>query len=80
MYVQWRAKKKKHQIQSEVRTMYWLVHAKHHDNDFNVSLFLLAIVLSDSKKTGTVCYLFYAIWGKPPASLPGERKAAPVCL
>jgi hypothetical protein len=32
------------QIQSEVRTMYWLVHAKRHDNDFDVSLFLLAIV------------------------------------
>jgi hypothetical protein len=24
--------------------MYWLVHAKRHDNDFDVSLFLLAIV------------------------------------
>jgi hypothetical protein len=34
----------KHQIQSEVRTMHWLVHAKRHDNDFDVSLFLLAIV------------------------------------
>jgi hypothetical protein len=44
--VQWRANKVKRQIQSEVRTMYWLVHAKRHDNDFDVSLFLLAIVLS----------------------------------
>jgi hypothetical protein len=26
-------KKVTHQIQSEVRTMYWLVHAKRHDND-----------------------------------------------
>jgi hypothetical protein len=24
--------------------MYWLVHAKRHDNDLDVSLFLLAIV------------------------------------
>jgi hypothetical protein len=41
------SKKIKYQIQSEVRsvrTMYWLVHAKRHDNDFDVSLFLLAIV------------------------------------
>jgi hypothetical protein len=37
-------KKVTHQIQSEVRTMYWIVHAKRHDNDFDVSLFLLAIV------------------------------------
>jgi hypothetical protein len=44
IYVQWRAKKVTHRIQSEVRTMYWIVHAKRHDNDVDVSLFLLAIV------------------------------------
>jgi hypothetical protein len=31
--------------------MYWLVHAKRHDNDFDVSLFLLAIVRVSRKST-----------------------------
>jgi hypothetical protein len=31
--------------------MYWLVHAKRHDNDFDVSLFLLAIVHRRPPKT-----------------------------
>jgi hypothetical protein len=38
-YREWRANKVKHQIQNEVRTMYWLVHSKRHDNDFDVSFF-----------------------------------------
>jgi hypothetical protein len=35
--------------------MYWLVHAKRHDNDFDVSLFLLAKVHKTTFKTINSC-------------------------
>jgi hypothetical protein len=39
--------------------MYWLVRAKRHDNDFDVSLFLLAIVQFETRNFGHHCQYMY---------------------